>query len=58
MEILKEIQENDGKLYKPVKVKEKNKDGKFVLIDGRLRFWAWVILYGWDKPMEAIVVDH
>ena len=58
MEIVNEIKLNDGKLYKPVKVKEKNKDGNFVLIDGRLRFWAWVILYGWDKPIEAVVVDY
>ena len=58
LEILKEIEENCGKLYKPVKVTEKNNQGQYVLIDGRLRFWAWVILYGWHKPIDAIIVDH
>ena len=58
MEILKEIEENCGKLYKPVKLTEKNNQGQYVLIDGRLRFWAWVILYGWHKPIDAIIVDH
>ena len=57
MEILKEIQENQGLLYKPIKVKEINKDGEYVLLDGRLRFWAWVILNGWHKPIDSIIID-
>ena len=46
MEILKEIQDNNGLLFKPIKVNEVNNDGKYVLLEGRLRFWAWVILNG------------
>ena len=57
MEILKEIQDNHGSLFKPIKVKELNNDGKYVLLDGRLRFWAWVILNGWHKPIESIIIE-
>jgi diketogulonate reductase-like aldo/keto reductase len=56
MEIVQEILENKGKLYKPIKVKDKNKEGKYVLVDGRLRFWAWVILNGWKKPITSIII--
>jgi hypothetical protein len=38
-------------------VKELNNDGKYVLLDGRLRFWAWVILNGWHKPIESIIIE-
>ena len=57
MEILKEIQDNHGSLFKPIKVKELNNDGKYVLLEGRLRFWAWVILNGWNKPIESIIIE-
>ena len=36
---------------------EINKEGKYVLIDGRLRFWAWIILNGWNKPMDSIIIN-
>ena len=45
MEIVKEIKENQGCLHKPIKVKKINNETKYILVDGRLRFWAWVILY-------------
>jgi len=57
MEILKEIQDNQGCLYKPIKVKKINNEGMYVLIDGRLRFWAWVILNGWHKPIHSIIIE-
>ncbi len=57
MEIVREIQENNGSLYKPIKVKDKNKEGKYVLVDGRLRFWAWVIINGWKKPIPSIIIE-
>jgi len=57
MEILREIQENQGLLHKAIKVKEINKDGRYVLLDGRLRFWAWVILNGWHKPIDSIIIN-
>jgi diketogulonate reductase-like aldo/keto reductase len=57
MEILKEIQENKGCLYKPIKVKKINDEGTYILVDGRLRFWAWVILNGWHKPIHSIIIE-
>lgn len=57
MEIVTEIEDNAGKLYKPIKVEKKNREGQYVLVDGRLRFWAWVILFGWNKPIDAVIVD-
>ena len=47
-----------GEFLKPVRLKEisnqidrKNYD----LTDGRLRYWAWVIAFGWDKPIPSLV---
>jgi diketogulonate reductase-like aldo/keto reductase len=56
-EIMQEIIENNGELYKPIKVTETEDGSKYILADGRLRYWAWVILNGWHKPIDSIIID-
>jgi len=55
-EIAEEIEQNKGILNKPIKVKE-NVDGSLTLIEGRLRYWGWIIAYGYSKPIKAIIVN-
>jgi aryl-alcohol dehydrogenase-like predicted oxidoreductase len=42
-----------GAKLKPIKVRKREK--KFYLFEGRLRFWAYVIAYGWDYSINAIL---
>lgn len=46
-----------GFFLKPIRLKETNtsENQKFDLVEGRLRFWAWVIAFGWDKKIPALV---
>jgi len=50
-----------GNLLKPVRLKELNssldsQDGKkFDLVEGRLRYWAWVIANGCDLPIPSLI---
>ena len=41
-------------ILKPIRVK-KNKDGLYDLVQGRIRYWAWIIAYGSDLPIPAIM---
>ena len=54
--IAKDIKEN--KILKPVQlVPTSDTSGKFVydLVQGRLRYWAWVYVYGDDRPICACI---
>ena len=47
-----------GNFLKPIRLKElpETISGKnYDLVEGRLRYWAWVIAYGWDKPIPALI---
>jgi len=47
-----------GKFLKPVRLKELSKQTSkkyYDLTEGRLRYWAWVIAFGWDKPIPSLV---
>ncbi len=56
-DLAKEIQ--SGEFLKPVQLlRLKGQDGKeFELIVGAMRYWAWVIANGWEKPIPAYVYD-
>lgn len=56
LEIAEEIRANGGRLNKPIKVRAVERDGSYVLIEGKLRYWAWIILYGDNKPIPTIVL--
>lgn len=47
-------------IEKPIRV-VRNQDGssskRFSLVDEHLRFWAWVIAYGWERPTPAYIVS-
>ena len=45
-----------GAKLKPIKVRKRGK--KFYLVEGRLRFWAYVIAYGWDYSINAILINQ
>lgn len=55
MEIVDEILANNGQLSKPIKVKKVPGQDDYLLIGGRVKYWGWVILYGYDKPIQAIL---
>lgn len=59
VEIAREIKANGGELSKPIKVKRnKNKTGKkFILIEGRVKFWGWHILYNGKKSIPSIIIN-
>tara|TARA_B100002052_G_C15817521_1_gene568938 strand:- start:172 stop:1290 length:1119 start_codon:yes stop_codon:yes gene_type:complete len=47
-----------GVFLKPIRLKKlsKNIEGAtYDLIEGRLRYWAWIIAFGWDKPIPSLV---
>ena len=47
-----------GEFLKPTRLKElkDSTEGKqYDLVEGRLRYWAWVIAYGWNKPIPSLV---
>jgi hypothetical protein len=47
----------DEDILKPIRVKklEGSKRYRYELIEGRIRYWAWIIAKGWDIPIKAIV---
>ncbi len=54
-EIAEEIK-NSGKLLRPIELKINNNtsSGKpYVLVRGRMRYWGWIVAYGYDAEIEA-----
>lgn len=45
------------KKIKPIRIKQLhvNKKKKIYLIEGRLRFWAWILAFGWDKKVPSLI---
>ena len=44
----------NGKMPKPIKIVYKN--NKCLLIEGRLKYWAWILAFGYDKPVPCNVI--
>ena len=42
-----------SKNIKPIKLKLINK--KYYLLEGRLKFWAWVIAFGYNQDIPSIL---
>ena len=55
VEVAKEIKDNNGKLSKPIKLLKLSNSNKFLLVEGRLKFWAWQIIYKNKKPIPSII---
>ena len=52
---------NDGEALKPIRVIRRQKDNsgfQYDLIEGRIRYWAWVIATNGKKPIVALVRDE
>lgn len=55
LDIANEIKMNDGNLSKPIRLIQDETSNKFFCVDGRLKYWAWVYLYGYDSKIESVV---
>ena len=56
VELAEQIKE--GEFLKPVHlVHESPSDNEYVLVEGRLRYWAWVIAHDGEKPIPALIGD-
>ncbi len=54
-------QMKSGVFLKPIRLKELKDDAgvkKYDLVEGRLRYWSWIIAYGWEKPIPALVWNN
>ena len=55
IEISEEIKKN-GNLLRPIELKRNpdlNSKFPYVLVRGRMRFWGWVIAYGFEKEIDC-----
>jgi aryl-alcohol dehydrogenase-like predicted oxidoreductase len=49
---------NTGEFLKPIRLRPaKTSPNRFELLEGRIRYWAWVIANGFDKPLPALIED-
>ncbi len=51
------IKDPDVKPVRLLNSKQSKNSIKFDLIEGRIRYWAWVIAFGYDKPIPAYIRD-
>ena len=52
-----EIIASGGRLQKPVKLRWHSQSQRYSLVEGRLKYWAWVIAYGIEAPIPALIED-
>ena len=57
MDIANEIKMNNGMLAKPIKIRRNKDSDRYTLIEGRMKFWGWMILYGIKSKVPAIVIN-
>ena len=56
MELADEMKK--GEFLKSVRLRRLSKqidEQTYDLTEGRLRYWAWIIAFGWDKPIPSLV---
>ena len=47
-----------GDFLKPVRLRPAGSShDRFELLEGRIRYWAWVIAHGFEKPLPALLED-
>ena len=56
-DIAAEIELNGGELNKPLKVRQDGA-GQFILVEGRLRYWGWIILFGSHKAIPVTILPR
>lgn len=48
----------EGGFVKPVRLRPtESSSERFDLLEGRIRYWAWVIAHGFEKPLPALIDD-
>ena len=58
-ELAEELKKNGFlKPIRLIKSQSPNTKYKYDLISGRVRYWAWVIAYGNNKPIPAYIRDN
>jgi diketogulonate reductase-like aldo/keto reductase len=57
MDIANEIKANNGRLAKPIKIKKNKESDRYTLVEGRVKFWGWMILYGIKSKVPAIIIN-
>ena len=57
MDIANEIKMNNGMLAKPIKIRRNKDSDRYTLIEWRMKFWGWMILYGIKSKVPAIVIN-
>jgi|1_EtaG_2_1085319.scaffolds.fasta_scaffold00142_32 aryl-alcohol dehydrogenase-like predicted oxidoreductase len=47
----------DGKMLKPIRLKKYTIKGatRYQILEGKLRFWSWVVAFGRDKKIPSII---
>ena len=58
-EIAEEIKKT-GKLLRPIELKRndsKDPEKPYVLVRGRMRFWGWLIAYGYSKKIDSKIFE-
>ena len=51
-------QMKQGIFLKPIRLRKLSHsidDKKYDLVEGRLRFWSWIVAHGWEKPIPSLV---
>ena len=55
LDIAKEIKNNNGKITKPIRLIRDDKSQNYFCLDGRLKYWAWVFLYGQESKISSVI---
>lgn len=50
---LSKVVETEAEKINPVRVVKDNEG--YYLAEGKIRYWAWVIAFGWDRPLPCII---
>jgi hypothetical protein len=56
-DLSEEILACGGQLQKPIKLRHDPITGRYNLLEGRTKYWGWVIAYGPSYPIPAIVEE-
>jgi aryl-alcohol dehydrogenase-like predicted oxidoreductase len=50
-----------GEFLKPIRLRKSydlENNCKLEILEGKLRFWAWVVAFGWDKKIKSLIWEE
>lgn len=56
-EAAKEIELAGGNISKPIKLRKARDGVRYELVEGRIKFWGWMILFSMTRPIPAIIIQ-